>query len=218
MSVAADRDFTFSAVFLDALGTLVEIEPPWEHLRSVIPEGVSDEKLLSAVMVEMEYYRQHADEGYDAESLADLRDRCAALLSDQLGAEITVAELLDSVRFRAYPDSAPALTELRERGLRLVVVSNWDCSLGWALESCGLAGLIDGAVASAVAGARKPDPAIFDEALELAGVTREQALHVGDTREEDVAGAEAAGIKALLIDRGGNGGDIASLGEIVKHL
>lgn len=215
--MAADRDFTFRAVFLDALGTLVEIEPPWDHLRSVVPDGVSDEALGRAVQAEITYYKQHADEGYDARSLAGLRERCAALLSDQLGVEITVAELLDSVRFRAYPDSAPALAELRTRGLKLVVVSNWDCSLGWALESCGLAELLDGTVSSAEAGHRKPDPAIFDEALELAGVPRGEVLHVGDTPEEDMAAAEAAGIKALLLDRGG-GGDISSLGEIVNYL
>jgi putative hydrolase of the HAD superfamily len=73
-------------------------------------------------------------------------------------------------------------------------------------------------VSSAVAGARKPDPAIFEPALELAGCAPEEALHVGDTREEDVAGARAAGIRPLLIDRGGADGDISSLKEIREHL
>ena len=104
-----------------------------------------------------------------------------------------------------------------ERGLRRIVVSNWDCSLGRVLERCGLDGLIDGAVSSAEAGARKPDPAIFAPALELAGCTPAEALHVGDTAEEDVEAARGAGIRVLLLDRDG-GGDISSLAEIVKHL
>ncbi|HET8593305.1 MAG TPA: HAD-IA family hydrolase, partial [Solirubrobacterales bacterium] len=97
------------------------------------------------------------------------------------------------------------------------VVSNWDVSLPRVLERCGIADLIDGTVTSAEIGARKPDPAIFRAALELAGASSAEALHVGDTAEEDLNGAAAAGIRALLIDRGG-GGDISSLEEIVEHL
>ena len=64
---------------------------------------------------------------------------------------------------------------------------------------------------------RKPDPAIFAPALELAGCAPSEALHVGDRPEEDLAGAEAAGIRGLLIDRNGGGG-ITSLAEIEDHL
>jgi putative hydrolase of the HAD superfamily len=85
------------------------------------------------------------------------------------------------------------------------------------LRRCGLAEHLDGAVSSAEAGARKPDPAIFEPALALAGCAPREALHVGDTREEDVDAARAAGIRALLIDRDGNG-DVASLGEVAGQL
>jgi putative hydrolase of the HAD superfamily len=206
------------AVFLDALGTLVELEPPWRFLRYRLPAEVSEEQLKDAVRAEMAYYREHADEGRDEASLADLRERCAALVSERLGAEITVDELVQAIRFEAYPDAIPALRSLRDRGQRLVAVSNWDYSLPRVLERCGLGELLDGAISSAVAGARKPDPAIFAPALELARCGPEQALHVGDTPSEDVAGASAAGIRSLLIDRTGNGGDIASLAEIDQHL
>jgi putative hydrolase of the HAD superfamily len=206
------------AVFLDALGTLVELEPPWISLRDRVPAEVGDERLERALRAEMAYYRDHAHEGRDEASLADLRERCAAIVSEKLGVGITVDELVDAIRFDVYPDVEPALGELRDRGLRLVTVSNWDYALPRVLERCGLDGLLDGTVTSAEAGARKPDPAIFQQALELAGVGPEQALHVGDTREEDVEGARAAGVRALLIDRSGNGGDIASLSEIREHL
>jgi putative hydrolase of the HAD superfamily len=205
-------------VFLDALGTLVELEPPWVSLRGRVPEGVSDERLEAALRAEMAYYRDHAQEGRDRESLADLRERCAALVTDRLGVEITAEELVDAIHFDAYPDAGPALRDLREGGLSLVAVSNWDCSLPSVLERCGLGELLDGAVSSAVAGARKPDPVIFERALELTGCGPEEALHVGDTPEEDVEGARAAGIRSLLIDRDRNGGDISSLKEIREHL
>jgi putative hydrolase of the HAD superfamily len=206
------------AVFLDALGTLVELEPPWIGLRPTVPAEVSDERLEAALRAEMAYYREHAHEGRDEASLADLRQRCAALVSEQLDVEITADELVAAIRFDAYDDAAPALRELRSDGLRLVAVSNWDCSLPDVLARVGLGELLDGVVSSAVAGHRKPDPAIFAPALELAGVEPEEALHVGDTRDEDVEGARAAGIRALLIDREGDGGDISSLAEIRQHL
>jgi putative hydrolase of the HAD superfamily len=206
------------AVFLDALGTLVELEPPWVWLRERVPDSVSDERLVAALRAEMAYYREHAHEGRDEDSLADLRQRCADLVSRELGAEVTVEELVAAIRFAPYPDVIPALSGLRDRGLRLVAVSNWDCSLTRVLERCGLGGMLDGVITSAEAGARKPDPAIVTAALELAGCAPDEALHVGDTAEEDVEGADAAGIRSLLIDRDGGQGDISSLKEIDQHL
>jgi putative hydrolase of the HAD superfamily len=205
------------AVFLDALGTLVELEPPWLALREQVPVEVSDERLMAAMRAEMSYYREHSHEGRDRDSLADLRERCATLVSRELGTEISAQQLVDSIRFTAYPDADPALRGLRDRGARLVAVSNWDCSLPAVLEGCGLAGHLDGTVTSAETGACKPDPAIFARALELVGCEPADALHVGDTPQEDVAGARAAGIRPLLLDRAGDG-DISSLAEIEEHL
>jgi putative hydrolase of the HAD superfamily len=206
------------AVFLDALGTLVELEPPWVSLRDRVPDQISDDRLVAALRAEMAYYRDHAHEGRDEASLAELRERCAAIVSEKLGTEISADELVSAIRFTAYLDVAPALEGLRKRGLSLVAVSNWDYSLPRVLERCGLDGMLDGTITSAGAGARKPDPAIFAPALELAGCEPAEALHVGDTVDEDVAGAQAAGIRPLLIDRERGGGDISSLDQIREHL
>jgi HAD superfamily hydrolase (TIGR01549 family) len=206
------------AVFLDALGTLVELEPPWISLRDMVPAEVSDQQLVEALKAEMAYYKDHAHEGRDEESLAELRERCAGIVSERLGIDVGVDELVAAIRFSAYPDAIPALSALRDRGLRLVTVSNWDCSLPRVLDGCGLGELLDGTITSAEARSRKPDPAIFERALELAGCEAAEALHVGDTAGEDVVGARAAGIRALLIDRDGGQGDIASLEEIDQHL
>ena len=208
---------TTRAVFLDALGTLVDLEPPWVGLRRRLGGRVPEERLRAAVREEMAYYRAHSHEGADEASLADLRERCARVLSGALGAEVSAEQLVDSIRFDPYPDAGPALAALGERGLRRVCVSNWDVSLPAVLERCGLLGSLDGVVCSAAAGARKPDPRIFEAALGEAGCEPEEALHVGDTPEEDVAGAEAAGIRALLIDRDGNG-DVSSLVQVTEHV
>jgi putative hydrolase of the HAD superfamily len=204
------------AVLLDALGTLVELEPPWVHLADEL--GIdSDQRLVAAVKAEMDYYKAHSHEGADTEALADLRARCADVLSRELGRDVSVEQMMAAIRFRAYPDAGPALAALRSRGLRLVCVSNWDISLPDVLARCGLMDAVEGVVSSAGVGARKPDPAIFEAALEVAGVEAPEALHVGDTPDEDVDGARAAGIRVLLLEREG-GGDIASLAEVAEHL
>jgi putative hydrolase of the HAD superfamily len=204
------------AVLLDALGTLVELEPPWVHLAKAL-RSAPDERLVRAMRAEMAYYKEHSHEGRDAPSLGELRARCAAVLSRELGREVSVEAMMEAIRFRAFPDATPALAELRELGLRLVCVSNWDFSLPEVLTRCGLDGALDGVVTSAEVGFGKPDPAIFARGLELAGCSAAEALYVGDSREEDLEGARAAGIRALLIDRDG-GGDIDSLEAIGHHL
>ena len=199
-------------VLLDALGTLVRLEPPWDHL-----DGEPSEPLERAFRAEMSYYREHSDEGRDPDSLAALRRRCAAILSAELGREVAVEEMMAAIRFRAFGDAAPTLAELRALAVRLVCVSNWDYSLPDVLARVGLADELDGVVTPAAVGARKPDPRLFEAALEVAGCAADEALHVGDTPTEDVEGAKAAGIRALLIDRDG-GGDIESLRAIRHHL
>ena len=113
------------------------------------------------------------------------------------------------MRFDAYPDARPALLAARAAGaggVRIVVVSNWDVSLADVLERVGLAPLLDGVVTSAAVGAAKPAPEIFAHALGVAGVDAERALHVGDTLDEDVRGAAACGIRAVLLRRGPSAG------------
>ena len=202
------------AVLLDALGTLIHLEPVAPRLaaRLGIP---ADDKVDRAVAAEIAYYRAHMNEARDPESLADLRQRCAGLLSRELGVEVTVDDLLAALEFTAYPEVAGTLAELRRRGLRLVVVSNWDSGLSEVLDRTGLLRLLDGVVTSAETGAGKPDPAIFRRALEIAGCDASRAVHFGDTAEDDVEGARAAGIQPMLVDRSGlsagSGGTVTSL-------
>jgi putative hydrolase of the HAD superfamily len=220
-------------VLLDALGTLLELEPPAPRLRDELGRRfgveVSPDQARDAIAAEIRYYRGHLNDGRDPESLAGLRVRCAEALRDALppearagipGGGALVEALLASLHFDPFPDAVRALPGLRSGGARLVVVSNWDVSLPEVLERVGLAGNLDAVVTSAEVGARKPDVAIFGRALELAGVPAAEAIHVGDNPAEDVAGARAAGIEPVLIRRaGGPGPDgvrtISSLTELV---
>jgi putative hydrolase of the HAD superfamily len=202
-----------AAILLDALGTLVALEPPAPRLRAELIERfgleISEADAARAIAAEIAYYRAHLDEGRDDASLASLRRRCAEVLRSALpgeGADLEldplVEALLASLHFTAFGDVVPALRLAREQGQRLVVVSNWDVSLIGVLRRLELEPLLDAIVTSAVAGVRKPSPAIFERALGLAGVGAGEAIHVGDTLDEDVAGARAAGIEPILIRRG----------------
>ena len=209
------------AVLLDALGTLVALDPPAPRLHEALGGGLPLDVVERAMRAEMSHYRAHSHEARDAGSLAALRERCAAILTGELGVEVGVETMMSAIRFRAHDDAEPALAELRARGMTLVCVSNWDHSLPEVLERVGLAGLLDGVVVSAVEGHAKPEPELFEAALELAGCAAGEALVVGDTEAEDVAGARAAGIPALLLVRDGTAhgaGRIASLAEISHHL
>jgi putative hydrolase of the HAD superfamily len=216
------------ALLLDALGTLVELEPPVAPLRRELRERfgleVSEADALAALRAEIAFYRAHHDEASDRACLEDLRRRATEALREALarcsGGDPLAGDggrsieslplgplseaLLAALRFRPFGEVPEVLRAVRERGVRLVVVSNWDISLHDVLEETGLAPLLDGVVTSAEIGSAKPDGAIFARGLELAGVAADEAVHVGDSVEHDVAGALAAGIEPLLVVRDGS--------------
>jgi len=103
--------------------------------------------------------------------------------------------------WRFYDDVETVLRDLKSRGLKIGVVSNWDTRLKAISDGLGLTPLVDFIVISAEVGVRKPDPGIFRMALDRAGVRPDEAIHVGDLLEEDVEGARRAGVRAVLIDR-----------------
>jgi len=216
-------------VLLDALGTLVELQPPAPRLRKALRElagvDVGEEAAAKGFAAEIAHYRANHLRGGDEAGLDALRDDCAAVLREALGepgldAATVRRAMLDALEFRAYPDAPPALRALSARGVRLVVASDWDCSLPYWLARTGLAELLDGAVSSAVVGEAKPSPAVFRAALEIAGASPAQALHVGDSVDKDVAGARAAGLRAVLMARDGLASDgveaIRSLEELTS--
>jgi putative hydrolase of the HAD superfamily len=199
------------AVLLDALGTLLELPDPRPALVAGLAArgaAVSQAEAGAALAAEIAFYRAHHDEAGDAAALAELRARCTEVLRAALPARARRAPdlqgaLLGALRFRPFAEVPAALRALRAGGARLVVLSNWDVSLHEALAATGLAPLVDGAVSSAEAGAAKPDPRAFAAALAVAGVAAGDAVHAGDSVEHDVAGARAAGVRAVLVARDG---------------
>lgn len=92
------------------------------------------------------------------------------------------------------------LRALRERGLHVGMVSNIDDDqLDHLIDVAGLRGSFDSLLSSEAAAACKPDPAIFEEALRRAGCAPQEALFVGDTLAQDIAGANRMGMRSVLI-------------------
>ena len=104
-------------------------------------------------------------------------------------------------RWRAYDDVEPAFRRLRERGMLLGLISNWDARLVGLVDGLGLARFLDTVVSSADVGLHKPDPRIFELACERLGVTPAESAHIGDHHYADVLGARSVGMLPVLIDR-----------------
>jgi putative hydrolase of the HAD superfamily len=115
--------------------------------------------------------------------------------------ERLVAHFLEPGSWSLYPDALPALDLLAGRGIPLAIVSNWDSSLAPLLEAHALAHRFSAILVSAVEKSGKPHPEIFRRACERLGVAEGEAVHVGDSVEEDWAAARAAGLSAILLDR-----------------
>jgi HAD superfamily hydrolase (TIGR01662 family) len=124
--------------------------------------------------------------------------RCRAV------AEAITDGWLHSENFELYEDALPVLAFLREHGVKIGLVSNTSRDLDAFVRHHGLD--VDAWISSGVHGKVKPSPTIFQAALELLGVEPAAAVMIGDSPDDDVAGAEAIGMRALLLDREGKHG------------
>lgn len=120
----------------------------------------------------------------------------------------------ESAWFGLFDDVVPCLDALDRMGVRLAVVSNWDLSLTPILESLDLAHRFELIVASLAEGVEKPDPALFHIALARLDVAPEEVVHVGDNPIDDMQGAAAAGVRAILIDRAASNPELPTIASL----
>ncbi len=203
-------------LLLDSYGTLVEMDNFAGRLHAGLGRlGVtaSLEAVKVAAHREMRFYMERARFAVDWPSYEKIRLACAgellaSLAEQRIPAPTTpeaVAEVLgESIVFKTLPDTRETLASLRERGVRLGVVSNWDYRLSHALEAVGLLPFFDFVLSSAQAKAEKPAPEIFQRGLEMArrfapNLRARDCFYVGDHYEKDVLGARAAGLKPLWL-------------------
>ncbi|MGD9116151.1 MAG: HAD family hydrolase [Dehalococcoidia bacterium] len=228
------------AVFFDFYNTLVNYDPPREvaHANFLGTLGISitPEQLLRPIMLGDDFlskeHSRHSLGKRSREEVAAVYGRYHGMVLEAAGIEPRpelIAKILQywmnvDTRLALFEDVAPALDELKGRGLTLGLISNVDRDIGAIYEALGLPGWLGIKVTSQDAGFNKPHPEIFRAALKQADVEPSQAVYVGDQYEIDVVGSNAVGMRGILIDRhdffGDSGADIRirSFGEIKEHL
>jgi putative hydrolase of the HAD superfamily len=102
-----------------------------------------------------------------------------------------------------FPETIEVLEDLKQRGLKLGVISNFDDRIYPVMESLGIRRFFDAIVLSSETGYCKPDPEIFAAASVALGFPPSRILLVGDSLEDDVEAGIRAGFEAVLIDRRG---------------
>ncbi len=202
----------YDAVFLDIDGTLLWVDLDVEGYVGELSPYTTDGPLTveKATGPVWQGLKKHIRENINYRTEADLagfRRENATNTARDLGLEAPpdlLVEVADRcIAFNPYPEAEPVLQELQRMGVPLYALSNWDIALEGVLDRLGWTRFFDGLVVSAIVGAEKPDGAIFEEALRVAGVEPGRAVHVGNDPVSDVRGAARAGIDAVLVDRRG---------------
>ena len=198
--LAVGRLSELDAVTIDANGTFVQLVDPVPKLAAALRDRGVDRSaadIARAFEVEGRHYRPRSLSGRDPKSLSTLRRECAGVFLSALGADLDAAEFapayVGAIEFEPVDGAVGAVQRLREHGLALALVANWDISLHETLRRLRLDVLFDSVVTSAEAGAAKPDPAPFRLALERLAAAPGRALHIGDD-VVDEQGARAAGM------------------------
>lgn len=213
----SDTAAPLRAVFFDVGNTLLYASPSVSEVcRQVLAEAghTRDLALIDSFMplVDAYYEERYAEDDAfwtDEERTSSVWVGMYSLLCRKLGIEDEAIDIAGRVyaefgradRWALYGDVAPTFVRLRERGLKVGIISNWDSRLTRLLEGLGVTELVDDVVSSADVGLHKPDPRIFALAAERIGVAPREAAHVGDHHYADYLGATSIGMTGILIDR-----------------
>jgi len=206
----------YAAVFFDAGETLVHPHPTFPDLFAQVlrREGfdVSPDTIRDRIHVVFDRFKRAADTN---ELWTTSQERSRRFWRDVYGIflreldipggngliDAVYAEFTDLANYALFEDVVPVLGRLHGAGLRLGVVSNFEEWLEQLLERLGVRDYFDVRVISGVEGLEKPDPRIFELAMERADVSPEDSVYVGDNPEFDVDPALAVGMFPVLLDR-----------------
>jgi putative hydrolase of the HAD superfamily len=228
------------AVFFDLYNTLAGYDPPREETQARILNElgveVAPQSLLRPIMAADDFiYQEHARYPIgkrSKEETVELYTEYHGIILKEAGIEASW-ELVTGILKRwlkadykmvLFDDVLPALTQLKERGLILGLISNVDRDITPIYQGLGLADWLGVVVTSQEAGFSKPAPQIFRVALRRAKLKPIEAIYVGDQHQIDVVGANGVGMLGILIDRNGffegitDFPRISSLTQIVEYL
>ena len=199
----------YQAIIFDVGSTLLEIvrDPNQLAVEAIAHLGTVSATAYAAVI------RQAAQEWRDGGGKPELADlpstwvghnrRALSLLGftgDAAAAAQIIEETFLTEGLAVYPDVVDILNTLRER-YTLGIISNWPATLETTLGRSGLRDYFSVVVGSGNVGYAKPHPEIFKIAANRMQIDVRDALYIGDSIEHDVAGARAAGMDVVLLDR-----------------
>jgi HAD superfamily hydrolase (TIGR01509 family) len=199
------------AVLFDVGDTLILGHPKfwlWPILKAKgIAEKADLSRLPQAIQVAYGHYSDQHMSATDEPTAHSFWRRFHHELMSGIGLGAYADEVADYLRenwqsshvWPVTPGAKEVLAELRSRGFKLGVVSNWDWTLPGVLRATGLADYFDYVGVSALEGVAKPDPRFFEIVLDELQVEPQQAIHIGDS-EDDINGAVAAGVRPVLFD------------------
>ena len=224
------------AVLFDAGATLVHPDPPVEaiYAREFAADGArfTEEDLTRALTRAWEEVHASAEANRyggvrgEPDFWQAFLNRVRSLLDGGVVSAAAFTRLATHfstpASWAVYDDVLSTLEELSLRDLKLAVVSNWDSFLPKLLAALDLGRFFPVVAVSAIEETGKPGAEIIHRACRRLGVEPEEALHVGDSVAEDLEGARAAGLRALLLDRADAHPEIAdriaSLTELPRRL
>ncbi len=206
------------AVTFDAAGTLVDVryEPVAMITNLLAEKGIlSEPDRIAATFGEM--FRERHSAYHDAvrrHGAKGRREFWRAFVQDIAGVSFSDAAWIvresearlfaePSPFWVVYPDVFETLRRLKERRIRLAIISNWDDTLHSVLDLVGLSPYIEFTLASLELEWEKPDNRIFSMAVRRLGYEPFEIVHVGDDPVDDVGGARDFGLFPVLLDRAG---------------
>jgi len=208
---------SFKAVFFDVGGTLIRVHPSVgdvyaRHARDFGFSGTPDElnkgfrsqwKKMGGIESLGDKSGAEAEEKFWKELVFEVFQPFGGLDRFDEYFKLIFEVFRDGSNWKIYEDviESQIFEKLKQRGIILGVISNWDSRLTSTLENLGLAEHFKFILPSAVVGSAKPDKKIFAEALRLSGVEPHEACHIGDEVRTDIEGARNAGIHGILLDR-----------------
>lgn len=205
------------AVFLDAGHTILHEEPSRSAIYAECAReydiDISDEEMGDRMDAAFDAVPQSVEGGYRY-SPEWFREfiRCVyaplGIPRRSIGRlqRILVERFESPGTFQLYPEVPELLDELKKRDLIVGIISNWSERLSVLCNGLKIGNYFDFIVTSAEIHSEKPSRAIFERALFRAGVTAEEALHIGDNPDKDMRGAIGAGLRTALLQRGGEAG------------
>ena len=214
------------AVTFDVGGTLIR---PWPSVGEVYAKVAARHGMnVPAQELQQRFkaaWRARKNFAYTRHAWAALVDETFGELCGRPPGEDFFGELYEFFArpdaWQIFDDVLPAIRQLSAKKIRLGIISNWDERLRLLLQRLDLQKYFEVIVISCEAGCAKPSPEIFALAAEQFHLPASALLHVGDSFELDVAGARAAGFRAVQICRGANpatDAGIAHLGEVIARI